>query len=410
VEPHLKALGERVAAAQDQRLHAYLDLGRARARLLDAVRPSRRPPLRTLLVAALALLLVLAAGTAAFTLRERPLAFRLGNGDGSDGTSQWIAAPEGAAVPIHFSDGTQLTLLDNARARVVDLDSRGATVVVERGELRASVVPRKNARWRVFVGPFAVRVTGTEFDVGWQPETERFSLNLRAGSVVVTGPGLDGERAVHAGETLRLSPRAGPLATDPEPAATAPEPAESPASASPQVSADALGAQKTRRARELHKRPAQPDFRELASHQLYQEALAAAEAAGFELLCRSAALEDLLLLADTARLAGTAEEARQAYRSVRERFPGRDAGKAAFFLGRLAFDRDADYAQAARYFALSIEEQPQGPLAREAAGRLLETQLLLADSAGARHAARQYLDRYPGGPHAKVAKRVLAQP
>jgi TolA-binding protein len=410
MEPHLKALGERVAAAQDQRLHTYLDLGRARARLLDSMQPSRRLPVRVLLVAALLLLLV--GGTAAFTLRERPLAFRLGDGDGSDGTSQWIAAPEGAAVPIHFSDGTQLTLLENARARVVDLDSHGATVVVERGELRASVVPRKDARWRVFVGPFAVRVTGTEFDVGWQPESERFSLSLRAGSVLVTGPGLDGERAVHAGETLRLSPRCASPApkTEPELAAKEPEPADTPAATPLEGSAGAPSAPKSSRARELHTRPSQRDFRELASHQQYQEALAAAETAGFERLCRTAELDDLLLLADTARLAGTADEARRAYRSVRERFPGRDAGKAAFFLGRSAFDRDADYAQAARYFALSIQEQPEGPLAREAAGRLLETQVLLADSTGARNAARQYLDRYPDGPHAKVAKRVLAQP
>lgn len=402
----MKSLGERVAGAQDQRLHTYLDLGRARARLLDAVQPSRPFPLRALLVAALLMLIV--GGTALFTLRERPLAFRWGEGDGSDGTSQWIAAPEGAAVPIHFSDGTQLMLLENARARVVDLDSRGATVVVERGELRATVVPRQHARWRVFVGPYAVRVTGTEFDVGWQPETERFSLSLRAGSVIVTGPGLDGERAVRAGETLRLSPQAGPRAT--EPAAKAPEPADAPATAAPDGGAGAPGTPKASRGRELHKRLSQPDFRELAAHQQYQQALAAAETAGFERLCRTADLEDLLLLADTARLAGATEQARQAYRSVRERFPGRDAGKAAFFLGRIAFDRDADYAQAARDFALSIQEQPGGPLAREAAGRLLETQVLLADRAGARKAARHYLDQYPDGPHAKVAQRVLAQP
>jgi hypothetical protein len=117
-----------------------------------------------------------------------------------------------------------------------------------------------------------------------------------------------------------------------------------------------------------------------------------------------------MLLADVARLAGSAARARQAYEAVRERFPHRDDGQAAFFLGRLAFDERAEYAQASRYFQLSLAEQPAGPLAREAAGRLIEARLLSGDEAGARLAARQYLERHADGPHARTARRLLAKP
>jgi tetratricopeptide (TPR) repeat protein len=152
------------------------------------------------------------------------------------------------------------------------------------------------------------------------------------------------------------------------------------------------------------------DFRELAQAGRYREALAASEQAGFERLCRSANAQDLMLLADIARLAGDAGRARQAYERMRERFPGEDDGQAAFFLGRLAFDERADYAQAARYFELSLGEQPAGPLAREAAGRLMEARLLSGDGEGARAAARAYLKRHADGPHGRTARRLLATP
>jgi hypothetical protein len=333
----------------------------------------------------------------------------VGAGHDAGTTGAWIAAPQHQAVPITFSDGTELTLMQSARARVLDVDATGATIIVERGELHASVVPGQKARWQIFVGPFQVRVTGTRFDVGWHPEAERFSLTLREGSVTVAGPGMGTGRSVHAGETLSISRREGELSVLQRDAVDAAElsaantggkaavepPPPPPVQLRPVV--------KNTRLREA-------DFRELARQSKYGEALATAERAGFDHICQTAGVNDVMLLADTARLAGDADRARQAYHVVRQRFTGRDASQAAFFLGRLAFDQSADYAEAARYFALSIAEQPKGPLAREAAGRLIEAKVLLADAPGARAAAHDYLNRYPDGPHAKTARRLLSAP
>ena len=46
---------------------------------------------------------------------------------------------------------------------------------------------------------------------------------------------------------------------------------------------------------------------------------------------------------------------------------------AAFTLGRIAYDR-RDYREAARWFATYLREEPSGSVAREAAGRLIETE------------------------------------
>ncbi|MEY2930352.1 MAG: hypothetical protein RL033_1101, partial [Pseudomonadota bacterium] len=370
MEPALKALGQRVAATQDESLHALVDLDRARARLLAGNRPGRWSRVSQLALAAAVLLLV----GLGLVLRSRsqPLGFQVQAAAQAAQVGDWIAAAEGQSIPITFSDGTELTLLSRGRARIVDVDASGASVFVERGKLRAAVVPRAKGHWRLFMGPYQVHVTGTKFDVAWEPETEHFALTLREGSVVVSGPAIDGERVVHAGEVLEL---ARPART---PAPPASEVAESASAQEPSRDAPVIAAERPRSAA----RPSAPralDFRELAQAGRYREALAASEHEGFERLCRSSNAKDLMLLGDIARLAGSARRARWAYEQLRERFPGTDDGQAAFFLGRLAFDERADYAEAARYFELSLVEQPAGPLAREAAGRLMEAKLLSGD-------------------------------
>jgi TolA-binding protein len=151
-----------------------------------------------------------------------------------------------------------------------------------------------------------------------------------------------------------------------------------------------------------------PDFRELATAGRYREALALVEQQGFGAECESLSARDLLTLASTARLAGRADRAREAYLAVRRRFPSSsEAGISAFSLGRLASDggRASD---AMAWFKQYLSEQPSGALSREAAGRLLELLKQSGDEAQARAAATSYLKHYPNGPHAALAQSVLA--
>ena len=112
-------------------------------------------------------------------------------------------------------------------------------------------------------------------------------------------------------------------------------------------------------------------------------------------------------LSDAARFAGHADRAKLVLEEVRRRFPGdARASVAAFDLGRIAFDDDAAYADAARWFDTYLGERPTGPLAREAAGRRMEALARSGDLAAAKRAAKRYLEDFPAGPHAEVARSI----
>jgi len=108
-------------------------------------------------------------------------------------------------------------------------------------------------------------------------------------------------------------------------------------------------------------------------------------------------------LARAARFVGREDVSKGALLSCRRRFPGtRDAAMAAYLLGR-----NAAPTEAVKWFSTYLAEQPDGVWAREASGRLIEANRASGNARAAREAAKQYLDRYPAGPHAVFAKKVL---
>jgi TolA-binding protein len=163
-----------------------------------------------------------------------------------------------------------------------------------------------------------------------------------------------------------------------------------------------------RRARRARRGRAPAGWRALYGKGRYDEALAAARQQGFaELLTRLGAAE-LRELADAARFAGEAREAEQALLALRERFPrDRRARVAAFLLGRVAMDLGRRPAQAVTWFQTYLHEDPSGPLAEEALGRLVDALARAGQRARARDAAGQYLGRYPDGLFSELARSVL---
>jgi len=410
-ERALKALGATVGATLDDEL-SRLPPPEGEARLLVAAARARHR--RGLLRGAGATALALAAGTLLFLSRPRPLSFEVG-GAGPGRVDAWIAA-QNAALPLRFSDGTELTLATEARARVVAVEDRGARVLLESGRLSAAVVHRGKTRWVVAAGPFEVLVTGTRFDVAWTPEAELFQLDLREGAVTVTGPLLGEGRRVAAGESVKIAVRTGRLEISGEaasaptatPVTPRPTSAPEPTSAGLVDPAPPDPPARPTSARLTAPEPTTPGFRDLAAAGKYAEAVRAAEAEGFAAVCDRASAADLMALADAARFSGNAARAGEALGALRRRFPGDARGAmAAFLMGRTAFEQRGAYAEAARWFSAYLAEQPGGALAREALGRLMECRERLGDRAAARALATQYLAAFPGGPHAEKATSLL---
>jgi TolA-binding protein len=414
----LKQLGERVAAALDSSVPAL-----TRAQAIEQARrgflQQRARPhsfdfswARLAWVSGAVLTLLLAFSL--LTLR-RPAALTFTVDGSAFAVKSWLAAPESAPLHVDFSEGTQIRLLPAARAKITELGAHGASLALESGELHAEVVHQASSAWRVEAGPFTVNVTGTVFDVDWEPSAQQLTVSVSRGSVSVRDASTGSEQAVRAPQTLRTTASLHRFelsqtdAPPPPPSASAPPVAGASAAASAEAASDAREASATPSAVTSSKADsAASEWRALARRGSLREAFASAEALGFTQTCASASPAELLLLGDGARLSGKPERAVEALLALRQRYPNDPRrAAAAFALGKVAFDQRGAYEQAAAWFSTSLREQPGGPLAREAAGRLIEALRRADDSAGARRAAREYLDAYPEGPHADLARSVL---
>jgi ferric-dicitrate binding protein FerR (iron transport regulator) len=421
--------GEEIARTEDAMLGGSDRIERVRGRLLATTARTAaglatgagRPRALAFGLAAAAVV-ALGVSAAIFAARD-PGAIEATVGDErrSLRAGEWVAAPADAARRIDFSDGSSVSLEPRSGARVVALGADGARVSLERGTARVAVQRRKGARWQVDVGPYEVSVKGTRFVVGWDPEAQLFTLTLGEGSVLVRGPLLDQGRTIAVDETVLVSVAEGRLEILRGGDATAGDEAASGA-----ATTAAAGTAVERRGPEdeaagrctpadvPNRAPAAPrpveNWRDLARAGRYETAIAAAERQGADAIVRSATAADLLLLGDAARLSRKYDLADQSYLAIRARHPSSaESVSAAFALGRLAFDHQHLYVKAAKWLDVYLTEGGEGAaLAREALGRLMEAMERAGDPDGAKGAATRYLARYPQGPQAAAARRILS--
>lgn len=380
-----------MAAAQDELIQRGSVLAGEKERLRAELAPKVSPARRVLLPAFIALGAVTAGLLVLVTSARPALTFAVGKARLTGEVGAAIIAPEANSIELRFSDGSLLALGPSGRGRVTVLHERGASVLVERGHAEVSVVPRKNGRWRVDVGPFAIHVKGTRFSFDWDPASELLSFHLQTGTVEITAPCLDGGRSLGAGESLRVSCR----------------PSQAQASVPPASEVQAVPVlEPSPQEREPPPPPrAVPVWQKLAGTHDYRGALDAALARGFEAECRRASPADLLLLGDVARLAGDPDHALHAYGAARKKRD--EAGRSAFALGLIEFDHRQHYRRAAEWFALYIREQPRGALVEEAEGRLIEAWQRAGEVAKAKEAAEAYLARHSAGQYVDLALRTM---
>jgi hypothetical protein len=330
------------------------------------------------------------------------LSFKTATGEGQAGA--WLATGKARELPLKFSEGTELVMAPDSRGRVEQLGRAGASFLLERGEVRAHVIHRPSTNWRFLAGPFEVEVTGTALGVEWDPARERFAVHVEQGSVVVRGPTVAELQTVRAGErcvidlpsrTMRISPSEQEAREDPD--------------ASVEMGRDALaGAPATYASDSGLPRSSGPSvtisWTKLEERADYDAAYTAALSGGLASVLRGSSADELLRLAQVSQLTGHRDTERVALFTCRRRFPGTErAAVAAYELGRASTPSEAS-----SWFDTYLGERPTGPLAREASGRLVEARASAGDDRGARDAAARYLARYPDGPHAQLARRVLA--
>lgn len=309
------------------------------------------------------------------------------------------------ATRIRFSDGSEAKLERGSEAQIENLTEHGAEVVLKRGKMRVSIAKKPQAAWTVEAGPYDVQVTGTAFDVSWSNQAQAFDLRMESGAVIVTGPlavsGIplragqhmfggvaEGRLTVEGGATAeaRRAPSAG---ADAQAVPAPPQPA--PNAATPGPRPGAASHSWTRQVAQGH----------------FNAVLAEAEQRGLDRTLGSGSLEELAALADAARYAGRSAVAKRVLLAERQRFAGSGPARdAAFFLGRIAEDSGGG---AIEWYERYVVESPRGPYASQAFGRKMMLLYKQRGAAAAKPVASDYLKRYPNGPYAAAARKIVEE-
>ena len=351
-------------------------------------------------------------------LRDTALTYVVLNATVSEGG--YIAASDAEAL-LRFSDRSELGVAPGTRVRVSHLEVHGARVMLEGGTLHVRIRPEPHAGWTLDAGPYAVHVTGTEFDLGWRTSDQTLDLRLRKGSVVVEGPLADSGVRVSAGQHLVVNGEAGTLSlVDELNGHAAPGEAASDSTAvrgenaTPPIAAAPMDAPLISRTRDPgvpgRGHPEAATWASRVAHGDFDGVLADAERLGIDKALSGSTVTDLAALADAARYARHPDFARRALMALRTRYPGSmQALDAAFFLGGLAEGPKSD-ASSLEWYDVYLGENANGPYASQALGRKMVLVHRLSGPGSARPIAAEYLSRFPDGPYASAAGKLLHAP
>jgi transmembrane sensor len=351
--------------------------------------PRRERPAfaRVILLAAAALVVCGTVGGAGWAL-TRSVAGPLRLADGSPMPSALEATH---AQTFRFDDGSELELAPGSRVDLLDTTPENVRLALRGGHVIFRVRPHGPRRWEVECGPLSVEVVGTVFSV--VRDAERVQVSVERGAVLVRGSRVpDHVQRLGAGQSLAVGPEVEvPVELTEEVEAAEPEvaPEHPPASNIPR-GARAEG------------------WREHLAAGRYDEAF---EALGSEGLARETEraqrVEDLMRLADLARLSGHPDDALLPLERIVDRHPhSRSAAIAAYTLGRLRLERLGDPGGAAVVFERSLAMGLPAALQEPARARLVRA--LRADGdPRMEDAGRRYLELYPDGASADVIRRWI---
>jgi TolA-binding protein len=322
---------------------------------------------------------------------------------------------------------------------VTDLDAHGSRVLLESGRAHVRVTHRPAAKWTVDAGPYSVQVVGTEFDVRWSGSEEVLDVQMQRGKIIVRGPLASGGLTMEAGQHLVANVKNGEIFLDatpgsetasalpraraesPEPTfANEPEiaPTSVPTSAPTPPPTGSSPASHAAHVRAMVSHGAAPaaatdtSWSKLIAQGDFQGVLADAEQRGLARTLESGSAADLNALADAARYVRRSDIARRTLLAERDRFPrSANAREAAFFLGGLAEDESGAGAakSALEWYESYLADSPRGTYAPQALGRQMILVHKLRGAAAARPIATEYLARFPRGPYADSAKKLLQE-
>ena len=393
-EPHEQRLDRAWEAIRASR-ESELQPGRGAAWL----RPSFAVGVACLLVgvaAGLGISAWLAAGRGAITLAQgRPI-------------DRLEVPDKGESLAVPLSDGSQVLLSGGASLQVIENTKRSIRWRMDAGRATFDVNPRREQHWMIDTGLAWVEVTGTRF-VLERGETA-LRVEVERGSVLVIGERVPGRIAsLGPGDSLeiRAAQRENPV-VESGAAPDRPREAAPPVPAHPPKREPAP----SREREPVSRHPGRTAWQKMVERGQRAAVYGTLGAAGYQHeVRRTESVDDLLALADIARLGGHPTEAVSPLQKVLTRFPGdANASLAAFTLGKLELDelKHPEAAAAAFQKALALGA-PRG-LQEETFARLVEAQAAAGKRDEARRTADEYERRFPEGRYLPAIREQRSVP
>jgi TolA-binding protein len=323
----------------------------------------------------------------------------------------------GEDVVVRFDGGSRFEFASATEARVVKASGQQVTIDLTQGKIWASVNPGSSRVWSVRAGPYEVVVKGTIFAVDWDAASAILQVNVGRGRVAVRGPGLDGDGVLlAAGNSLRADARAG-LITFERSARANPETAVSLLDSNPSAAKAVQPPEKKTGGRAKIRGTARGSgtktesplemCRRLYHSRNYSSVIDLSTKNGLLESLNALSRDDLWMFANAARYARKVTLANSLFSTYREEYPKTPRAKtAAFLLGKSAMNRGV-FNSAKKWFGLYLAEAPNGPLAEEALGHLINIHSKTGNNTQAKRFARDYLSKYGGGYFSKQANKVL---
>jgi hypothetical protein len=380
----------------------------------------RRQRLQRRLTAASAAAVVCAGAlTASYLHRtptgEKPIEYRVAGNALPAPIGKYVAPLPKQPLALRFSEGSVVELEPGARARVARTTTHGATVLIETGGANVNVVHRPATDWTILAGPYTVHVTGTAFNLDFEASSQRFELKMQSGVVSVEGPGLShpvevrrDQKFVHYVGDPNFERREFDRATESLAAHEAAGTAEAnPSEVIPTADAPALRrAIGTTSENSTAKESSRTGWAADVARGEYAAVLRKAKEKGWTQVLEESNTADLMAVANAARFLGRTDSSREAVDALRRRFKGTFAAQSAtYLLGRLVEPTSSK--EAINWYLQYEREAPNGALVAEAAGRRLLLLQAAGDRSGTERLAREYVSRFPDGPYAGVARKIV---
>ena len=274
---------------------------------------------------------------------------------------------------LELDDGSRLVLEPGSRLAPLENTGRSIALLLKTGRVHFDVQPGGPRRWSIEGGLATVEVIGTSFVVSRSPS--QVTIEVERGTVLVRGERVvNRAQRLQAGDRLDIAQEVVPAASSPVRAAPPTEP----------------GSERN------HKNRHEPVWRDLARRGDYEQAYQNLGAGGIATQVQAADIDQLLALADVARLSGHPSEAVEPLRRVVREFGSEERGPlAAFTLGRVHLDSLDDPRAAARDFRDAISLGLSSALLEDAYLRLIESSARAGDRGGTEQSCQAHRQRFP---------------